>query len=268
MKRLVLGLAVLALATTPTFAADTAKQEDVYIEGVPGSYQDDYGRGNALVASIIQATFTDLGPAYVAALDAGGMSTDLIYDPMGAWPPMDDYCLVLVTTSDMWWTYFWEYEDPILDAYMAAGGTCILVGQDYLYTRLSGINGFPMDWLGVTGANQDVNWADEWVDWEGTPGGPLDGMTGYVVYCFTDNPFFTDEIFPAVDGVCWWTSATIPFPLEGGSAIPVVSCFSTVEFACQPQNELDAVVAAMLRYLGSPTPTETTTWGAVKGMFR
>lgn len=268
MKRLFLCLAVLALST-PAFAGDVARLEDVYVEGNPVSYEDYFGRQHdALVASIIVGTFTDLGPAYMDALIGNGYDTDLIYDPYGVWPPLEPYCLVLVSTSDMWWTYdYWIQDDVVLDAYMAQGGTCIFVGQDYLYTRPQGLSGFPTDWLGVMWANQDINWADEVVDWEGTPGGPLEEMAGQTTACFLDNPFFTDEIGPAIVGVCVWTSATIPFPVEGGSATPV-SAFSTVEFGCQTPGELEAIVGAMIRFLDFPTPTESTTWGGLKGMFR
>jgi hypothetical protein len=267
MRRLVLSLAVLALATTPTFAADVAREEGVYVEGVPGSYEDDIGRGNALVASLIDGTFTDLGPAYQAALNNAGMTADLIYDPYGSWPPLDDYCLILVTTSDLWWTYNWGPDEAVLDGYMAAGGTIIFVGQDYIYSR-GGIFGFPSDWLGVVYANEDLNYGDEELWWDGTPGGPLDGYVGqYISACFASNPFFTDEIGPAGDGVCWWTSLQVPFPVEGGSAT-MTSIFSVVEFGCMMQAEIDAVVYDMIVWLGMPTPAETTTWGSVKGMFR
>jgi hypothetical protein len=268
MKRLVLCLAVLALSTS-AFAADVAREDDVYIEGVPGNYEDEIGRGPSLVASIIQGTFTDHGPNYVAALDAAGMPADLIYDPGGNWPPMDDYCLVLVTTSDMWWNYGpWPQEDAVLDAYMTDGGTCIVVGQDYLYSRTMGINGFPMDWLGVAGANQDPAFGDPDLNYDGTPGGPIEGVSGYLnsVGCFADNPFFTDEIMPMMTGMGVWTSAQMPFPVEGGSSTPV-SCFSTMEFACD-LGTLNDIVYLLVYWLGMPTPAETTTWGAVKERFR
>jgi hypothetical protein len=271
MKRLCLCLAVLALSTS-AFAADVAKDENVYIEGVPTDYEDEFGRGPSLVASIIVGTFENLGPYYQSALDAAGMPADLIVDPYGSWPPLDDYCLILVSTSSMWWTYdYWYQEDAVLDAYMTAGGTCVVVGQDYLWSRPMGINGFPMDWLGVSGANQDVNFGDIDLNWDGTPGGPLEGMSGYIssTPCFdaTGNSFYTDEIFPMMFGMCMFTSAQVPWPAEGGSSTPI-SGFSSVEFGCMSQAELDDVVYALVMWLGHPTPTETTTWGAVKGMFR
>jgi hypothetical protein len=268
MKRAVLLVAMVAFWGTSAFAADIARLPDMYVEGVPGSYENDYNRGNALVASIIQGTFTDLGPAYQSALNNAGLTADLIYDPYGVWPDLDGYCLIVISTSDMWWTYdYWPQDDEILSAYMDAGGTCVVVGQDYLYTRAAGLSGFPTDYLGIAGATQDINWADEEVWWEGTPGGPLAGMTGYVAACFASNPFFTDEIVPAGTGMCWWTSASVPFPLEGGASTPV-SAFSAVEFGCQETDDLNAVIGALVEWLGTPSPTKKTSWGRVKGMFR
>ncbi|MBD3236765.1 MAG: hypothetical protein GF330_08685 [Candidatus Eisenbacteria bacterium] len=267
MKNAVLWITMVTLCAGPALAADVARLPDVYVEGVPTSYENEYNRGNALVAAVIQGTFYDLGPTYQAALDANGFSTDLIYDPYGTWPEMDDYLMVLVSTADMWWTYDWAADDAILSAYLDGGGTCAVIGQDYLYTRIQGTSGFPTDYLGIAGATQDVNWADEEVWWDGTGGGPLDGLSGYVPACFTDNPFFTDEIDPAASGVCQWTSATVPFPLEGGAATPT-AIFSAVEFGCQDAAELEEIVAAMATWLDNFSPTQRSSWGRVKGQFR
>lgn len=266
MKRLFVCLAVLALSV-PAFAADVARNEDIYIEGVPGSFTDDYGRGNALVASVIQATFTDMGPYFVTALDAAGMSADIIYDPYGVWPALDDYLVILVSTADMWWSYDWNADEAVLSGYMAGGGTCVVVGQDYLYTRIQGIYGFPQDWLGVCGANQDLNWDAVYLYTEGTPGGPMDGMLVDVVACYASNNFFTDEIIPCDTGLAWWTSEQVGFPVEGGSSTPV-SIFSSMGYGCADQADLNALINEWLHWLEIATPTETTTWGSVKGMFR
>lgn len=267
MKRAVLWIMMVTLCAGPALAADVARLPDVYVEGVPGNYQNDHGRGDALVASVIQGTFTDLGLAYQSALDVNGFSTDLIYDPYGTWPAMGDYRLVLVSTADMWWTYDWAADDAVLSAYMDGGGTCALIGQDYLYTRIQGLAGFPTDYLGIAGATQDLNWADEEVWWDGTAGGPLDGLSGYVPVCFLDNPFFTDEIDPMMNGVCQWTSASVPFAVEGGAAT-ATTFFSAVEFGCQDIGNLEAVVAAIAIWLDQFSPVEKTSWGRVKGKFR
>jgi hypothetical protein len=143
----------------------------------------------------------------------------------------------------------------------------VVVGQDYIYTHPGGYpSEFCYDYLGIANANQDINWADETVYWDGAPDGPLVDMSGTIPACFSSNPFFTDEITPVLTGMVWWTSASVPFPVEGGASTPV-TCFSTVEFACD-LGGLDAVVAAFVTWLGTPTPTETTTWGGIKGMFR
>jgi hypothetical protein len=258
---------VLALSV-PAFAADVAKDEGIYIEGVPGTYTDDYGRGNALVASVIQGTFTDVGPYFRAAMDSHGLNTDIIYDPYGTWPAMDDFLAVCVSTADMWWTYDWNADEAVLSAYMAGGGKIMVCGQDYLYTRLQGIYGFPMDWLGVCGATQDLNWDAMTLNYDGTPGGPMDGAhyTG-LTPCFASNNFFTDEIVPCATGLAWWTSEQVGFPTEGGSSTPT-ALFSSIAFGCLPQDYLNDVVCSWLRWLDVSSPAETSTWGSVKDLFR
>lgn len=214
MKRLCVVLALLALSI-PAFAADIAKN-DTYVEGVPTVHENQLGRGDALVASYIQGTFTDTGVYYQAALDANGMPADIIFDPNGVWPSLGSYCLVVGVTNDMWWTYsYWAQDDAVLSAYMTAGGTCIFEGQDYIWSRPMGISGFPATWLGVCGDNQDLNWDALILNYEGEPGGPIDGLTGTITPCYAANNFFTDEVIPCEQGFELWTSDQITFPTEG-----------------------------------------------------
>ena len=251
MKRLFVCLAVLALSA-PAFAADIAKDEDVYIEGVPGSYTDDYNRGNALVASIIQGTFTDVGPFFQTAMDSHGLNTDLIYDPWGVWPAMDDYVVACVSSADMWWSYTWAADEAVLSSYMDAGGKVVLVGQDYIYSRL-GWAGFPSNYLGVCGVVEDVNNNAMSLYVDGVAGGPMDGAHYEFGACYASNNFYTDEITPCATGLALWTSELISTPTEGGCSTPV-AVFSTIGFGCLQQDYLNDVVCSWLRWLdvGSP----------------
>jgi hypothetical protein len=266
MKRLFVCLAVLALSA-PAFAADIAKNEDVYIEGVPGSYSDDYGRGNALVASIIQGTFTDVGPYFQTAMDSHGLSTDIIYDPFGVWPPMDDYLVVCVSTADMWWSYNWAPDEAILASYMDNAGKVMLVGQDYIYSRGDTYAGFPNNYLGVCGFTGDLNWDATVLYTEGVDGGPMNDMDFTIYPCFEANMFFTDEIIPCATGLSMWTSHQIFTPVEGGCSTPA-AIFSSIAFGCLQQSELNDVMCRWLQWLDLPSPAETSTWGSVKELFR
>ena len=264
MKRLFVCLAVLALSA-PAFAADVAKDEGVYIEGVPGSYADDHNRGNALVASIIQATFTDVGPFFQTAMDSHGLSTDLIYDPWGVWPAMDDYVVACVSSADMWWSYTWAADEAVLSSYMDAGGKVVLVGQDYIYSRL-GWAGFPSNYLGVCGVVEDVNNNAMSLYVDGVAGGPMDGAHYEFGACYASNNFYTDEITPCATGLALWDYPGI-FGLEGGCSTPV-AVFSTIGFGCLQQDYLNDVVCSWLRWLDVGSPAETSSWGSVKGLFR
>jgi hypothetical protein len=171
------------------------------------------------VASVIEGVFTDLGPAFQAALVNAGETADLIYDPAGVWPDLSGYNEVLVTFSDNWWGTIWSPTDEdVLAAYLDAGGCVFIIGQDYLYFRGTNI-GFPMDYLGVCDYVDDLNFGDTQVDWTGTAGGPLDGQSGTIFACYASNSFYTDQVFPCVQGLVEWTSAQVPTPVEGGSVM-------------------------------------------------
>jgi hypothetical protein len=267
--RLVLGFLALVLIAGPAFAADMAKSEGVVIEGVYTPHQNDFDAsnpGSALVASIIAGTFTDQAPAYQGALVAAGESpVDLLYDPMGVWPALGGYTSVTVTCSDLWWAgYFLASDEAVLASYVAGGGCLFLIGQDYIYQRGS-YAGFPTDTFGIGYVYEDANYGDTFLEYVGTAGGPIDGLSGSGSDCFGGvNQFFTDDITPTTTGLATWTSATWG-PAEGGAVLNKAA-FSTVEFACM--NNLNAVVAGLLGLCGGPVPTQETTWGAVKGMFR
>ncbi len=268
--RFVLVLLALAVIAAPTLAADIAKLNDVYVEGVVTNHQnniDAENPGPALVVSIIAGTFTDLAPTYAAALGAAGETpVDLLYDPMGAWPPVGGYHYIQVTTSDLWWSgYFLASDESVLASYIDGGGCMTLVGQDYLYQR-GFYTGFPMTHLGLGSAFEDANFGDTFIDYFGTAGGPIDGIVGSAAACFAANPYFTDDITPAVQGLVTWSSATWG-PAEGGCVMGQAG-LSTVEFGCDAAN-INAVVAGLLTLCGvPPDATEETSWGHLKGLFR
>jgi len=267
--RLVIGLLALVLVAAPAFAADVAKDEGVVIEGVYTPHQNDYDASNpgaALVASIIAGTFTDLAPAYAGALAAAGESpVDTIYDPMGVWPALGGYNSVTVTCSDLWWAgYFLASDESTLASYVAGGGCLFLIGQDYIYQR-GGYAGFPANTFGIGYVYEDANYNDaSSMSFVGTAGGPIDGVAGGGFPCFASNPWFTDDVTPTTTGLVTWTS-DLWGPAEGGAVLDKAA-FSAVEFGCL--SGLNDVVAGLLGLCGGPVPTENTTWGAVKGMFR
>lgn len=272
--RLALVLLGLVVLTVPALAADIAKLDDVVVEGVYTEYQnqvDAQNPGAALVASVIAGTFTDLGPAYVTALGAAGEApVDLIYDPAGVWPALGGYSSVVVSLSDLWWSGYWFASDEsVLASYIDGGGCCLLVGQDYLYQR-GYYTGFPMTHLGLGSVYEDANFGDTgMMDYFGTAGGPIDGHVGSMFPCFSANPWFTDDVLPAVQGLVTWMSPMWG-PAEGG-CVDGAAGLSAVEFACDTQAQLNAVAGLLIQNLcggGPPNATQDATWGQVKGLFR
>jgi len=266
--RIALVLLAAALIVTPAIGADIAKGPNV-VEGIYTDYQDNIGnRADVLVVSVIAGTFTDLGPTWVGGFVTAGYSADLIYDPYGAWPPVAGYLCVMVDHSDNWWSGYWiAADEAVLASYQDGGGCVFLVGQDFLYAR-GGYAGYPANYLGIAGALEDANYNDSsQLDWQGTTGGPIDGLAGSMVPCFDGvNPWFTDEIYPASQGLVAWASALYG-PAEGGSVnVTLKGAFSAVEFGCGPTGEVAAGIMGNL--CGGIIPTQDTSWGQVKSLFR
>jgi len=262
MRKVLTVVALLAIAAMPVLADSVARVG--IVAPTYTTYENYLSRGTALEVSIIEGIFTDVGVYYQAAFTAAGYPCDLIYDPLGSWPSLAGYQVVGVTTNDDWWSTpgFTPADENILAGYLDTGGKVIFEGQDYLYMR-GGFAGFPSNYLGVAGANQDMAWNDTALDWWGTAGGPLDGMSDTVIACFASNGFFTDQIIPAVQGVAEWSTSTAPGPYEGGSAVSN-AIFSTIAMGC---GNINPVVVAEMLYFGC-SPVENATWGQVKDMFR
>lgn len=259
----ILCLAVLTALASRAPASRSAKDPAIDITAAPRGHAAGESRASALVVSVHGDAFTNLGYYYRAALDSTGHAADLIYDPMGDWPDLGGYDIVLVSFSDLWWPGYWsEIDEAVLAAYLDDGGRLIMIGQDYLLFRGT-ITGFPMDYLGVCGYENDVCFGDATLDWDGTAGGPLADMGGSATYCCT-NAFYTDSITPCTQGLVLWTSPSVGTPTEGGSA-EEAAVFSSVEFACGPG--LRAVVAALKSWLGV-SPVRSSTWGAIKTLYR
>jgi hypothetical protein len=263
MRKVIVLLALTALAAAPVLAESVARNGNV--APVYTTYENDLGRGPGLVCSITEGTFTDLGPIFQVALTNAGYTADLIYDPLGVWPPLGGYDVVAVTTNDDWWSTpgFTAADEAILAAYLDTGGLVIFEGQDYLYMR-GGFFGFPQTHLGVTGANEDLAYDDVNLQWFGTLGGPLDGQSQAIMACFASNGFFTDQIFPATQGLAEWISDSNPNLVEGGSVVSN-AIFSTIAMGC---GDLDTVIACDMAYLTGGTPVEDSSWGAIKGIYR
>ncbi|MDM7917338.1 MAG: hypothetical protein QUU85_19045 [Candidatus Eisenbacteria bacterium] len=275
MRVLLILLALLLLLIAGTAAARDVAKNDQVIDGIvtPHANQiDAENRGADLVVSIIAGTFTDLGPAYRSALLAIGEGpVDLIYDPMGNWPSLSGYTTVLVTCSDLWWSgYFLAADEQQLAAHLDTNGCVTLIGQDYLYQR-GGYAGFPANYLGVAGANEDANYNDSGeLSWQGRTGGPLEGVSGSMYPCFAANPWFTDEISPASQGLVTWASPLYG-PAEGGTQLSF-AVFSAVEFACGDPATLETVMVSLLCGGIPPPPppvaTQHESWGSLKHQYR
>jgi hypothetical protein len=262
MRKVLALLAILTLVGSVN-AADIARGPEV-VEGEPTIYENDYRGTDVLIISIIVGVFTDLAPTYAAAFEANGWTATIIYDPAGVWPDPTEYDMVLMTTSDNWWSdYDYGPDFDMFGAYLDGGGCGVVVGQDFLYS--SGPWGgliFLQTYFGVLSVIEDVNFGDaSAMTWYGS--GNLEPLTDTMFPCFEANPWFTDDVIP-VDpdgGIALWCT---DLACGEGGAHTGMTVFSVIEFACgNILNEVVAVLASKCK----PVPTEETTWGQIKSLF-
>jgi hypothetical protein len=274
MKITVVVLAAMLL-TSAAIADDIARSEDVIIEGVDHGYQNSYGdRADALIVSITEAVFTDNSAKYVTGFangaNCGPSETDVIFDPFGAFDP-STYLFVIYMTNDNWWTSYTGYTQDlqVLGSYIEGGGCVMVVGQDFLYSA-GGYGGFAFvqTYCGLTSVIEDVNWADESMNWWGSGGFTTASAMG-MVPCWEANPYFTDHVTGTAQGVVEWESTSYG-PAEGGSQADAI--FSSVAFECADQDVVDLVVNEFCEFCGGgppppPTATERTSWGQIKSIY-
>jgi hypothetical protein len=260
-------VAALLLAGS-AMAADIAKGPE-YVEGTVVDYTDSYSRGDVLIVSIIAGTFTDVAPVYASAFAANGKTADTVYDPAGAWPDMSGYTTCLISTSDNWWdSYDYTGDFAAAGSYVDGGGCLWVVGQDFIYgSALYGGLAFAQSYLGVASVVEDVNYNDpDPLEWFGTAGGPLDGMYAAMMPCFASNPWFTDDVTPAGQGLADWSSTLGSG--QAGSVSGFNTMFSAVEFGCDPTTINDVVGALLEGVCGGVIPVEDGSWGSIKHDFR
>jgi len=253
----------LLLIAIPVFAADIAKDPAVYIEGIVQQHDDIVNRGTAAVAVINDGTFEDLSSYYATGLGNNGFAADIYYDPAGS-VDYSGYDIVVASCTDNWW-YSANYpmEIDAWSAYVDGGGHVLLVGQDFLYG--SADYTFPTVYCDMAGASEDVNYNDvSEMTWNGTAGGPLDGLTDSFLPCFTANPWFTDDITAGTQQICDWTTVDFGGPYGGGSA-GASAIFSVVEFGCGSTD----VMFGTLTYFGllQPTAAQETSFSSLKALY-
>jgi hypothetical protein len=265
MRIALVVFAILLLAGT-AMAADMAKGPE-YVESIPQTYTDQYlSRADVLIVNVLEATFTDMSPAYSAAFTTNGYDSDIIYDPMGAFDP-STYMMVLYSSSENWWSSYtgWGADLALLGTYIDGGGCVMAVGQDMLWGGGAPVASFVTTYCGVLDVIQDANGGDLSLSWDGTAGGFIEGLSGsQVASCWTASPsYYTDDVYYVLQGVVTWLSDTYG-PAEGGGQD--LAIFSTVEFGCEDAGVLADVIGRFVTFCGGsqPTPTQNTTWGQIK----
>jgi hypothetical protein len=265
--RLVLALlATFALVGAAT-AADIARGPD-YIEGLQLEYNNQLVGGDVLIVEIIEGVFTDLAPTYSGAFSACGHSADILYDPAGNWGNTAGYELVLINTSDDWFSSYNYGAEMATAAAWVEDGKCLwIIGQDFLFGCGPLCVGFVQSYCGVASVFEDANFGDANMVWSGTAGGLLAGMNGAFIPCYAANPFFTDDVTPLVQGLVMWQTETYG-PAEGGAQGPgLPTLFSAVDWGCDPT--VNQVVCALLAgCFEPPIPTIESTWGQIKNHYR
>jgi hypothetical protein len=281
-KAIVLALALI-VAGTGAYANDSNSRTG---GGGYGPFGDGYANlrdeSDVLIYQCREANdgFADLIPYYEAALTGGGATVTAIDAPSGesAMPPLDpcEIPVIFVLTSENWWgPGFIPEDEGYVQAFLEAGGSLYLSGQDYLYG--AGYpdgpqSGFPY-FIGLDSVTQDTPFGADFMDVIG-----FNLFDGYYLFLdsfsiFLANPFYPDETVPRADGgLDLWQQISpethmgaLQFDGQGYRTI-----FTALELAGDTLGEFPGVVVTSWEWLKetAPVATETTTIGAVKASYK
>ena len=268
--RIVLALLATIVIVGVASAADIAKGPEV-VDGIVVQYENQYRQdADVLIVSIIEATFTDMAPAYDGAFAANGRTADIIYDPAGVWGDTSPYNVFVYDTADDWWnTYAYASDRPIIQG-LADDGMCFwLIGQDFAYGGGAANVTLLQNYFGVSSIIEDVNYNDATaMIWSGTAGGPLVGVADSMLPCFSANPWFSDAVTPLAQGLATWQTTASGGQWETGGVIDNRCCSLAVEFGCS--NVITDAVGALLENLcgAPPIPAYDRSWGQIKHQYR
>ncbi len=262
MRIITVMLAAFLMVGT-AMAADIARGPE-YVEGTQQNYTPQDNRGNILIVNVLGGLFTDVSPFYQTGLENLGHSVNVIYDPMGNWGTTSDYDAIFLLSSDNWFTTDYSGDMATAAAYVDAGGCLFVIGQDMLYGGGAVVYNFITNYCGVSSVIEDVDFGATEMWWDGTVGGVLEGLSGYMTPCFGGvNDFYHDEVVPQSQGLVTFTSSFYG-PAEGGAQ--GMAIFSAVEFGCDAT--IGDIVAALMDFCGGSTPAENASWGSIKGQFK
>jgi hypothetical protein len=283
-KAIVLALALL-VAGTGAYANDSNSRAG---GGGYGPFGDGYANlrdeSDVLIYQCREANdgFGDLIPYYEAALTAGGATVTAIDAPSGGGALPDPFPLpcdlptVVVLTSENWWgPGFPPGDEAIIQAYLEAGGSLYLSGQDYLYG--AGYpdgpqSGFPY-FIGLDSVTQDTPFGADFMDVIGH-----DMFEGYYLFLdsyliFLSNPFYPDTFVPRGDGGAGLWEQISPETHIGGlifDAGGYRTIYTSIELAGDALGEFPGVMIMSWEWLkaNAPVATEMTTVGAVKASYK
>ncbi|MBN1433282.1 hypothetical protein JW921_00880 [Candidatus Fermentibacterales bacterium] len=174
-----------------------------------------------------------------------------------------NYDVVFFHTFDYWWSDVEAVSADsraILETYMNAGGTVVLIGQDIHY---SGVPGSWLNtWFGCGTIVDDVVNGEATAPASGESGTFLAGWSGTAQQTnfSNSNPFFVDDV--ATNGLLGdGGSNQYASYLDAEGRI-----YSTFEFEACSSSETEAIMEEILDWLGILS-LDTDTWGGIKVSF-
>jgi hypothetical protein len=290
MMRLLAILLVLSVAA-PVMAENSRLgiPDNGIDPGPPPSYEAPTAVADVLICIDIDANvgFADLSILYADAFVAAG-ATDIAFCAVEvsggtinfpADVTSDNYPVVVVLTSENWWTAPQNIDpadEAVLASYLDTGGNLLFVGQDYMWGAHPGMgpcSGFPLDYLGMAHCYQDVIWAPPTANISGSAGWIFAGDTFFLdsATVFLNNPFFPDCADPApTAGFAMYYD---DYGQDGVMIYNDPGTFKTVwagiEIAAAvPQADFFYMIDKIYDWFLPTTPVEESTWGEIKGMFR
>lgn len=230
--------------------------------------------------------FADPTPLYADAFMAAGaqvISTCQVETPGGSinFPPdmtVANYPVVVVLTSDNWWTSpknIDPADEATLSAYLDTGGHLLFVGQDYMvgaHPTMGTTSGFPRDYLGLAYCHQDVLWGETTASITGSPGWVAAGLSMSLTAAslFTENDFYADCADPV-------PNAGYAFSYDEAAQDGVViyhdtgtfkTVWSGIELAAAPTASFHIVIDTIYSWFLGASPVVESTWGEIKSLYR
>jgi hypothetical protein len=191
----------------------------------------------------------------------------------------DNYPLVVVLTSENWWSAPQNIDaadEAVLASYLDTGGNLLFVGQDYMYgahPTMGVCSGFPRDYLGMDVCHQEVIYGPATATVSGSTGWIFDGDTIALdsANIFLNNPFFPDCADPIAETAgygLYYDEAAQDGILIYHETEVFKTVWAGIELAAAAPGDFNMIIDRLYDWFLGITPVEEASWGHIKALYR